>query len=143
MSMIISTTPLPLQGRQDKLYVTCHYYNSQIHWISRDTCGHKPLLHLNQLTAFASNIDHFHVLGRVISLNVWINSLLDHSLAQLSSSQLAPDGWLITLLRKLICTIQIVDVINQNLSHKQQTHQVNTNMQVSKYKQGQKTSQKW
>ena len=27
------TQHMPLQGRQDKLYVTCHYYNSQIHWI--------------------------------------------------------------------------------------------------------------
>lgn len=76
------------------------------------------------LTTLAGNINNLHVLRWIVCFYVRVNGLLHHSMAQLRSSQLAPNGRLITLLGKLICTIQVVDVVNQDLQ-KEAKHQSN------------------
>jgi hypothetical protein len=51
----------------------------------------------------------------IIGLDKWINGFLHKTLLQLSLGQLAPHSRLIASFSKFICSIQIIDIINQDL----------------------------
>ena len=69
-------------------------------------------------TTLVGGLYHLHVGRGVVSLDVGVDSLLDQALLQLSLGQLAPHSWLVAALGKLIGSIQIPNVLNENLARR-------------------------
>lgn len=112
-----------LQKLNQVLPVICK--NTQQHsltplWFARDVncimlLNYVAVLASGLLTVLAGCVHHLHVRRGVNSFDVGVNGLLDQVSLQLSSAQLAPHRRLITALCKLVGTIQVPDVFNQDL----------------------------
>lgn len=72
-------------------------------------------LYVLQLTSIVGSLDDFGVSGWVISLDVRVNGLLYHRSFQLSLGQLTPDSRLVAALGEFIGTVQVTNVIDENL----------------------------
>lgn len=67
------------------------------------------------LTALGCSLSHLHVSRGVICLDVRVNGFFDQALLKLGLCQLTPHWWLIAALSKLISSVQVTNVFNQNL----------------------------
>lgn len=72
------------------------------------------------LTALGCSLSHLHVGRGVIRLDVRVNGFFDQALLELGLCQLTPHWWLIATLSKLISSVQVTDVLNQNLDKMRQ-----------------------
>lgn len=70
------------------------------------------------LTALGSSLSHLHVSGRVIGLDVGVDGFFHHPFLKLGLCQLTPHRGLIAALGKFIRSVQVPDVLNQNLEAK-------------------------
>lgn len=68
------------------------------------------------LTALGCSLSHLHVSRGVISLDIRVNGFFDQAFVKLGLCQLTPHWWLIAALSKLISSVQVTDVLNQNLN---------------------------
>lgn len=66
-------------------------------------------------TACVGSLDNLHVGRRIVCFDVGVNGFLHHPFLELSFGQLAPHGRLIATLSKLIGSVQVPNVLDQNL----------------------------
>ena len=74
------------------------------------------------LTGTVCCLNDLGVGGGVVCLDVGVDGFLDHGRFELSLSQLAPHRRLVATLRKLISTVQVADVVDQNLRDLKRKH---------------------
>lgn len=67
------------------------------------------------LTSFAAFLRHFHVCRWIVGLDERINGFFDHTIAQLGFGQLRPNAGLVTTFGEFVRSIQISDLIDENL----------------------------
>lgn len=72
------------------------------------------------LTALGCSLSHLHVGGGVVSLDVGVDGLLDQTFLELSLRQLTPHWRLVAALGKLISSVQVTDVLDQDLEPKRE-----------------------
>lgn len=87
-------------------------------------CSHLSTNTTGNLTTLSCSLSHLHVSRGVISLDVRVDGFFDKALLKLGLCQLTPHWWLIAALSKLISSVQVTDVLNQNLDENK------TNIQI-------------
>lgn len=85
------------------------------------------------LTALGCSLSHLHVSRRVICLNVRVNGFFDQALLKLGLCQLTPHWWLIAALSKLISSVQVTNVLNQNLDKMRQHSDYVTSSSITQF----------
>ena len=64
-----------------------------------------------------SSLSHLHVRRGVVSLDVRVDGFLHQTLLKLGLRQLTPHRRLVAALRKLIGSVQVTNVLNENLDN--------------------------
>ena len=70
------------------------------------------------LTSTVCCLNDLGVGGRIVCLDVRVDGLLHHGSLELGLGQLAPDSRLVATLGKLVGTVQVTNMVDQNLSIK-------------------------
>lgn len=70
---------------------------------------------LTGFTALGRCLSHFHVSRGVVGLDVGVDGFFDEALLELGFGQLTPHWRLVAALSKLIGSVQVTDVLDENL----------------------------